>query len=257
MTWKQAQTGQAGSASAASCGCDRARPSSRRDAAGARWRCTWRGTTACASRAFNVSGEQLRVCARARRARGARRTASSSSTTITGTCAGSSTRSCRSACSSTWAAVVLRRWRRHAPDRRSATAGAVSCTSSAATCPAPLNAVDAPAHLPWRLPTDACRSDDRDVLAPAGMSVVDVENLRLHYARTLAHWSERFAGARGTSRAQSGEEFCRAWELYLAGSEAAFGPGGCSCSRWSSRRVSRRRPSGRARPLYSGRGARA
>ena len=65
----------------------------------------------------------------------------------------------------------------------------------------------------------------RDIIAPAGMSVVDVENLRLHYARTLAHWSERFAAARERVSEASGEEFCRAWELYLAGSEAAFRTG--------------------------------
>ena len=65
----------------------------------------------------------------------------------------------------------------------------------------------------------------RDVLAPAEMSVVDVENLRLHYARTLADWSDRFAVARERVRARSGEEFCRTWELYLAGSEAAFRTG--------------------------------
>src|SRR3989338_4038024 len=33
------------------------------------------------------------------------------------------------------------------------------------------------------------------VLEPARMSILDVENLRLHYARTLAHWSRRFAAA--------------------------------------------------------------
>jgi cyclopropane-fatty-acyl-phospholipid synthase len=63
------------------------------------------------------------------------------------------------------------------------------------------------------------------VLAPAGMSVVDVENLRLHYARTLAHWSERFAAARDQVAAAFGQEFARAWELYLAGSQAAFTTG--------------------------------
>ena len=31
-----------------------------------------------------------------------------------------------------------------------------------------------------------------NILSPAGMSVVDVENLRLHYARTLAAWAARF-----------------------------------------------------------------
>ena len=54
--------------SAASCSCAPARASSRRDAAGARWRCTWRGTTACTCQAFNLSGEQLHWArARARR----------------------------------------------------------------------------------------------------------------------------------------------------------------------------------------------
>ena len=63
------------------------------------------------------------------------------------------------------------------------------------------------------------------VLTPAGMSVIDVENLRLHYARTLAHWASRFAVARDRVRAKYGDEFQRAWELYLAGSQAAFETG--------------------------------
>jgi cyclopropane-fatty-acyl-phospholipid synthase len=63
------------------------------------------------------------------------------------------------------------------------------------------------------------------VLAPAGMSVIDVENLRLHYARTLALWSERFAAAEEQVVARFGDEFTRAWRLYLAGSEAAFATG--------------------------------
>ena len=64
-----------------------------------------------------------------------------------------------------------------------------------------------------------------EVTAPAGMSVVDIENLRLHYARTISDWSERFISARDRIRGMYGEEFCRAWELYLAGSEAAFHTG--------------------------------
>ena len=63
------------------------------------------------------------------------------------------------------------------------------------------------------------------VLMPAGMSVLDVENLRLHYARTLRHWAERFARIGDQVRDRYGEEFRRAWELYLAGSEAAFATG--------------------------------
>jgi cyclopropane-fatty-acyl-phospholipid synthase len=62
-------------------------------------------------------------------------------------------------------------------------------------------------------------------LGPAGMSIIDIENLRLHYARTLAHWSERFALVKDRVRQTYGDEFQRAWELYLAGSQAAFATG--------------------------------
>ncbi len=63
------------------------------------------------------------------------------------------------------------------------------------------------------------------IISPAGMSVLDVENLRLHYARTLAHWGQRFAGIEQQVRSRYGEQFWRAWELYLAASEAAFSTG--------------------------------
>ena len=63
------------------------------------------------------------------------------------------------------------------------------------------------------------------ILAPAGMSVIDVENLRLHYAQTLAAWAARFNAAADYVRGTYGDEFHRAWELYLAGSEAAFTTG--------------------------------
>jgi cyclopropane-fatty-acyl-phospholipid synthase len=63
------------------------------------------------------------------------------------------------------------------------------------------------------------------VLGPAGMSVLDVENLRPHYARTLAHWADRFSAASEQVRATYGDELQRAWELYLAGTEAAFATG--------------------------------
>jgi cyclopropane-fatty-acyl-phospholipid synthase len=63
------------------------------------------------------------------------------------------------------------------------------------------------------------------VLAPAGMSVLDIENLRLHYARTLEHWRERFSAHADEVAAKYGEPFRRAWDLYLAGSQAAFTTG--------------------------------
>ncbi|MCD1627727.1 cyclopropane-fatty-acyl-phospholipid synthase family protein [Seohaeicola saemankumensis] len=56
----------------------------------------------------------------------------------------------------------------------------------------------------------------------SGMWVTDVEVLRLHYAETLRHWSERFAAERETARMLYDERFCRMWEFYLAVCEMAF-----------------------------------
>lgn len=55
-----------------------------------------------------------------------------------------------------------------------------------------------------------------------GYSVLDVENLRLHYARTLEHWQQRYLAAREQVRADFDDNFARAWELYLAGARAGF-----------------------------------
>jgi cyclopropane-fatty-acyl-phospholipid synthase len=56
----------------------------------------------------------------------------------------------------------------------------------------------------------------------SGLFVTDIEILRLHYARTLRAWRERFAARRAEVKARRGERFCRMWELYLTGSEVAF-----------------------------------
>lgn len=61
-----------------------------------------------------------------------------------------------------------------------------------------------------------------EVFEIAGLSVLDVENLRLHYARTLEHWLARFETAAERVEAMFGPVFVRAWRLYLAGSLAAF-----------------------------------
>jgi cyclopropane-fatty-acyl-phospholipid synthase len=63
------------------------------------------------------------------------------------------------------------------------------------------------------------------ILEPYGFSVLDVENLRLHYATTLQHWLARFEGAAERVAAMFDERFVRAWRLYLAGSVAAFATG--------------------------------
>lgn len=56
----------------------------------------------------------------------------------------------------------------------------------------------------------------------SGLWVTDVEILRLHYAQTLRHWSERFAAERESARRLYDERFCRMWEFYLAACETAF-----------------------------------
>ena len=63
------------------------------------------------------------------------------------------------------------------------------------------------------------------VLEPRSFSVLDVENLRLHYALTLQHWLDRFEAAQARVEAMFDAAFVRAWRLYLVGSLAAFRTG--------------------------------
>jgi cyclopropane-fatty-acyl-phospholipid synthase len=56
----------------------------------------------------------------------------------------------------------------------------------------------------------------------SGLIIADVEILRLHYAETLRAWRERFLANWDKAAAIRDERFCRMWEFYLAGSEAAF-----------------------------------
>ena len=55
-----------------------------------------------------------------------------------------------------------------------------------------------------------------------GLWVTDVEILRLHYAETLRHWSERFQANRKRVAELYDERFCRMWEFYLACAEMVF-----------------------------------
>ncbi len=55
-----------------------------------------------------------------------------------------------------------------------------------------------------------------------GLFVTDIEVLRLHYAETLSAWRERFRARWDEAAAIYDERFCRMWDFYLAGSEAAF-----------------------------------
>jgi cyclopropane-fatty-acyl-phospholipid synthase len=64
-----------------------------------------------------------------------------------------------------------------------------------------------------------------DILEPQRFSVLDAENLRLHYAETLRHWLERFERKVEAVREMFDDQFVRMWRLYLCGSLAAFESG--------------------------------
>ena len=59
----------------------------------------------------------------------------------------------------------------------------------------------------------------------ASWEVLDVENLRLHYARTCRHWVERLRARADEARAIVGERTYRTWLLYLTCSAVAFEAG--------------------------------
>ncbi len=65
-----------------------------------------------------------------------------------------------------------------------------------------------------------------EIFEPNRFSVLDVENLRLHYAKTLAHWLARYDASHEQVQTEFGEDFARAWRLYLVGSQAVFLAGG-------------------------------
>lgn len=64
------------------------------------------------------------------------------------------------------------------------------------------------------------------VVEKSGLWVGDVEILRLHYARTLHHWYERFMANRDKVVEMFDERFARMWEFYLVGAESGFVHGG-------------------------------
>lgn len=86
--------------------------------------------------------------------------------------------------------------------------------------PRPLNAwierrIFPGAHIP-------ALSEALAVLEPHDFAVEDVENLRLHYERTLACWLERFERAAPKVERMYDARLVRAWRMYLGGSIAAF-----------------------------------
>lgn len=62
-------------------------------------------------------------------------------------------------------------------------------------------------------------------LSLAGMEVVDVESLRLHYARTLEFWSANLEANLAKAAKLIPEQALRIWRLYLAGCAHGFQKG--------------------------------
>ena len=63
------------------------------------------------------------------------------------------------------------------------------------------------------------------IFEPWDLSVLDVENIRLHYALTLRHWLQRYTAVEDHVRRMFDGRFVRMWRLYLAGSVVGFETG--------------------------------
>jgi cyclopropane-fatty-acyl-phospholipid synthase len=66
-----------------------------------------------------------------------------------------------------------------------------------------------------------CMSDEK-------FTLIDAENLRLHYGRTLEHWTKNFENALPEIRKTKDETFIRMWRLYLNACAASFNSGNIS-----------------------------
>jgi len=62
-------------------------------------------------------------------------------------------------------------------------------------------------------------------MSAAGFEVTDVESLRLHYAKTLAHWSRRLDSRLDEAARLVGDRTLRIWRAYLAGCSHGFQQG--------------------------------
>jgi cyclopropane-fatty-acyl-phospholipid synthase len=62
-------------------------------------------------------------------------------------------------------------------------------------------------------------------IAGAGLEILDMEDLRPHYPRTLLHWVRRLEAAREQAIAAAGPERYRIWRMYMAGMAHAFDRG--------------------------------
>jgi cyclopropane-fatty-acyl-phospholipid synthase len=59
-------------------------------------------------------------------------------------------------------------------------------------------------------------------LARGGLELLDAENLRPHYARTLWAWADGLEAQRARAEAIAGDAVVRAYRMYLGGCAMAF-----------------------------------
>ena len=83
----------------------------------------------------------------------------------------------------------------------------------------------------------------------ANFEIQDVENLRMHYARTLRHWVDRLEANHDDAVRHVSEATYRVWRLYMAASAIEFESGGTGIYQILASRRPDRRPYGQPVPL--------
>ena len=145
---------------------------------------------------------------------------------------GRSTRSPRSACSSTSAASGWRSTSRR-PSPPCGRAGCSSTTGSPpprrAACCAGAGSASATAAS-WAATSSPMASSSASrnavgVARRAGFELLDAQSLRPHYALTLKAWVERLEASADRARELVGEEVYRTWRLYMAAARGGFEEG--------------------------------
>ena len=61
-----------------------------------------------------------------------------------------------------------------------------------------------------------------EIMSREGLECCDVENLRIHYAKTLWHWVDRLEAHQDKALELVGEKKYRIWRVYMAGFAVAF-----------------------------------
>ena len=166
-------------------------------------------------RAFNISSNQIAYARRARERRAPRRSRRVHRGRLPARPGYAAMPSYRSACWSTSACRTIRRLagssQRSLSDRGRGLLHFIGRNQAAPLNPWISKRIFPGAYAP------TLREVFEHVLEPHGFSVLDVENLRLHYAKTLEHWGMRFRRSASQVGGMFDDAFVRAWDLYLAG----------------------------------------